>query len=681
MHLVVAALAVTTSAWMPPALYADPIAAEGQAALNPDAQIKPWGFGLDGMNQRVRAGDNFFDYANGEWLRRTTIPPDKAIYDQFAVLEDLSAQRTRAILEEAAKRPGSRIGDFYASFLDRRAADARGLAPIMPVLKQIDDAETPDAIAAAMGRLTRIGVSQPLDGSVDADDRDPDVAVYQLSQGGLGLSEREDYLSSDPHLVANRAAYGRYLAQLLRLAGEASPEARAAAVLAFETQIATAQKPLVDIQDVDANYNPTTTEEIGKAAPHFAWASLFHVLGAPNGRLIARQPEALTKSAEIVATADPRVVKDYLKLRTLDTFAPYLSQPFIDANFDFRGKVQQDLAENQPLWKRATDTISYAMGEEVGRIYVERYFPPEAKAKADALVRNILAQWDHHLQNLEWMSPETRKRARAKLAALVPEMGYPRKWRDYSTLVIRRDDLAGNVMRSNAFEYDRILSKLGRPIDKTEWYTQLPPMAVNGYANHKTSQVVFSAAILQAPFFDPNADPAVNYGAFGSVIAHEIGHQFDQQGARYDERGRLSDWWSAQDVKGFNALTGKLIEQYDRYEAVPGKFVNGKLTLAENIADLAGVTVAYDAYRASRMGEPPMIDGLTGDQRFFLGWAQIWRASQRTPMRLQRLMTDIHSPVEQRVSVVRNVDGWYRAFGVKPGDKLYLKPRDRVRIW
>ncbi|WP_231463045.1 M13 family metallopeptidase [Sphingomonas sp. URHD0057] len=678
---------VAALVWTPPVRSEhSPNGSSGQAAIPQVAggpEIGAWGFDLAGMDRSIRAGDDFFGYANGGWARHAAIPADQGVNDVFSRLEQLSAERTRAILEAVAREPGSKIGDFYASFLDRRIVDARGLTPIAPTLGLIDAATTPAELAGVMGRLARSGVTGPFEVWVEADDKNPDSAAFQLAQAGLGLPSRDDYLSNDAEIAAHRTAYRAYLIRLLSLAGASQTIPRADAVLAFETALAKAQAPLVDIQDVDSQYNPRTTDQLAKATPSFAWPALFDALGlASHSRLIARQPDAIARSAALIAATPVPVFRDYLRLRTLDTFAPYLAQPFVDAAFEFHGKALEGTSENQPLWKRASDTVALAMGDDIGRIYVERYFPSKAKAEADALVRNVLDAWDRHLQGLRWMSPKTRSRARAKLAALVMEIGYPRHWRDYSELAIQRNDLAGNVMRSNAFEYDRLLHKLGRPYDKTEWYTQLPAMGVNGYANHKTNQVVFSAGLLQPPFFDADADAGVNYGAIGSVIAHEIGHEFDQQGARYDERGRLSDWWTPTDVKRFKSLTATLVAQYNRYEPLPGKHIDGKVTLAENIADLAGVTIAYDAYKTSLHGSPaPVLDGFSGDQRFFLGWAQIWRCVYRRPVLLQRLMTDIHSPVQQRVATVRNVDAWYPAFGVGTGKRLYLPPAQRVRIW
>jgi putative endopeptidase len=367
-------------------------------------------------------------------------------------------------------------------------------------------------------------------------------------------------------------------------------------------------------------------------------------------------------------------------LQTIDTFAPYLSSPFVDARFAFRGTTLGGTPKNRELWKRGSTLVTNAMGEEIGKIYVERYFPAESKAKMDELVTNVLGAMDRRIQGLTWMAPETKTRARAKLAAFTPKIGYPEEWRDYGALEVRRSDLLGNVLRANAFEHQRQLNKLGRPLDRREW--GMYPMTINAYANFSWNEIVFPAAILQPPFFDPKADAALNYGGIGAVIGHEISHHFDDQGSKYDETGALKDWWTPGDVQRFTALTKKLVDQYNRYEALPGKFVNGELSLGENIGDLAGLSIAYDAYKASLGGkEAPVLGGLTGDQRFYLGWAQVWRQKMREPALVQQLLTGPHSPTRYRTQVVRNLDPWYDAFGAKPGDKLYLAPSERVRVW
>jgi putative endopeptidase len=644
-------------------------------------QLGSFGFDLAGIDRSVEPGDNFYNFANGTWARTTPIPADRSNYGMFTMLEDLSQKRTREIVEEAARQRGSKVGDLYASFMDRQAVNAAGFQPVVPILTRIGTTRSKADLAALMGDLSRMGVNAPFGNYVDSDDKDPDSAIFQLTQGGLGLPNRDYYLSTDPALMAKRNAYRAYLVQLFKLAGGPNADRRAAAVLALETQIAKAHWTPVESRDAEKTYNKLTPAQLTASAPAFAWTRYLDeigVAGRPN--FLVRQPSAIAGTAKVIAAAPLATVQDYLKLQTLDAFASYLAQPFVDAHFAFHGTALGGTPQNQEEWKRGVNLVTGAMGEEIGKTYVQRYFPPEAKAEMDVLVKNVLAAMDRRIQGLTWMAPETKTRARAKLAAFTPKIGYPEEWRDYSALEVKRGDLFGNVIRANEFEHQRQLNKLGKPVDRREW--GMYPMTINAYANFNWNEIVFPAAILQPPFFDPNADPAVNYGGIGAVIGHEISHHFDDQGSKYDETGRLSEWWTAGDVQRFKALTQQLVQQYNRYEPLPGKHVNGELTLGENIGDLAGVTIAYDAYKHSLNGrEAPVLEGMTGDQRFYLGWAQVWRRNYREPNLLNRLITDPHSPSEQRTAVVRNLDAWYPAFGVKPNDTLYLAPEQRVRIW
>jgi putative endopeptidase len=467
---------------------------------------------------------------------------------------------------------------------------------------------------------------------------------------------------------------------MLTLAGEPDAAARAKALLAFETAIAKVHWTRIDSRDATKTYNKMSLADLQKQAPGFDFASYFKGIGANVDSLIVAQPSAVRGIAALVAKAPIGVLKDQLLVRSLHAYSHFLPTNVEQQDFAFYGTVLSGTPELEPRWKRAVTFVTDAMGEEVGKVYVSRYFPPETKAAADELVRNVLAAMGRRIDNLNWMSPETKAKAHAKLAAFTPKIGYPDRWRDYSGLEIRRDDLLGNAMRANNFAHEYEVGKLGGPIRRWEW--GMTPMEINAYANFGMTEVVFPAAILQPPFFDPKADPAINYGGIGAVIGHEISHHFDDQGAKYNAEGRLSDWWTAQDVKSFEGLTGKLADQYDLYEPLPGLHVQGKLTLGENIADMAGLTVAYDAWKSSLDGKPaPVLDGFTGDQRFYLGWAQVWRIKYREANLRQRLLTDPHSPGMQRVAEVRNLDPWYGAFDVKPGDPLYLPPEQRVRIW
>lgn len=653
--------------------------AEAAVATSQRPEIGAFGFDLAGMDRSVDPGDNFYRFANGRWDDVTEIPADRSNYGMFTLLDDLSKSRTRAILEEAA--PGTRIGDFYASFLDEGAVNSAGLSPIRPTLAQIQGIGSREAWAAELGRLFREGVTGPINGYVAVDDRVPADMIVRLTQSGLGLPDRDYYLRDDASLVEKRNAYRDYLARLLTLAGEANVAQRAAAVLDLETRIANVHWTRVDSRDDEKTYNKRSLAQLESEAPGFDWSAFFREAGIADQRnVLVSQPSALAGSARIVAEAPLAVLKDYLLLRTIDNYAPYLSSDFVDANFAFRGTVLNGTPENEPRWKRAVTLVTAMIPDDLSRIYVERHFPPEAKAEADRLVQNVIRAMDRRLANLTWMAPETRARARAKLAAFTPKIGYPDHWRDYSSVDIDRDDLVGNIRAATEFEYRRQLAKLGQPVDRSEWF--MTPMEINAYAYPNWNEIVFPAAILQPPFFDPHADPAINYGGIGAVIGHEISHHFDDQGSKYDQTGSLAEWWTPQDRERFNALTGQLVAQYDLYEPLPGHRVQGQLTLGENIADLAGLTAAYDAYRLSLGGRAaPVIDGLTGDQRFYLGWAQVWRRKYREANLLQRLLTDPHSPSEQRVAVVRNLDPWYGAYDVAADDTLYLAPERRVRIW
>ena len=640
-----------------------------------------FGFDTAGMDKSIRPGDDFYAFANGRWAKSTPIPADRSNFGMFTVLDDLSTQRSHDILESAAKTPKSRIGDLYASFMDEAAADAAGISPLTPTLDAIKALDSKPAVAAKMGELLRIGLVAPFSVHVDQDDKDPDSYIVQMRQRGLGMPDRDYYLKTDAEIVKARTAYRDYLTRLLTLAGEPRAGERAARILAFETELATAQWTRVDSRDSTKTYNKWQGSDFAKQAPGFDWDAYFKAAGVDGaGAILVAQPTAFTGMARAIGAAPIEVLRDYLLAATINAEAPYLSKPFVDAEFAFNQTILSGTPENQSRWKRGVSLVKELIGEDLGQEYVKLYFTPETKAAADELVRNVIAAMGKRIDGLSWMSPETKVKARAKLAAFTPKIGYPSTWRDYSALQIRRGDLLGNVMRAQEFEWRRGLSKLGKPIDRAEWH--MTPMEINAYANFGLNEIVFPAAILQPPFFDPHADPAINYGGIGAVIGHEISHHFDDQGAKYDMYGKLSDWWTPEDVARFGELTGKIVKQYDAYEPLPGMHIQGALTQGENIADLAGLTVAYEAYQISLTGrKAPVIDGYDGDQRFYLGWAQVWRRNYREANLRQRLLTDPHSPSIQRTGVVRNLDPFYRAYEVKPGDAMYLAPADRIRIW
>ncbi|MCK8457177.1 M13 family metallopeptidase [Sphingomonas faeni] len=644
-------------------------------------QIGDFGFDMAGRDTSVTPGTDFFDYANGGWVKTTPIPADRSSYGMFHVLQDLSLERTRTILDGAAKTPGDKVGEFYTSFMDEAAVNAKGAGPVKPMLAALKATKDKTALVTEIAKLQRQGVGGLVGVGVQQDDKDPTTYVVGLGQSGIGLPDRDYYLKDDAKLATIRTAYQAYLARMLTLAGEPNAAARAAAVFNMEKGLATAHWTRIESRDADKTYNKWTAADFAAKAPGFPWTQYMTAMGV-TGRpfYLVAQPSALTGEAKVFADTPINVLQDYAMLKVLRAYAPYLSSDFDKTNFAFYGTTLSGTPEQQVRWKRGVSTVSGAMGEAIGQQYVAKYFPPASKAAADDLVKNVIAAMGERLKNLEWMAPETKTKALAKLAAFTPKIGYPDKWRDYSALQIQRGDLVGNVARANAFEYDRDLKKLGQPIDRAEWF--MTPMTINAYANPTMNEVVFPAAILQPPFFDPKADPAVNYGGIGAVIGHEISHHFDDQGRKYDLNGKLTDWWTPQDVARFKVFTDALVKQYDAYEPLPGQHIQGGLTLGENIADLAGLTVAYDAYHKSLGGKPaPIIDGTTGDQRFYYGWAGVWRTKFRDAALQQALLSDPHSPGHQRVLTVRNLDPWYAAFGAKPGEKSYLAPANRVRIW
>ncbi|MCD2325394.1 M13 family metallopeptidase [Sphingomonas sp. IC-56] len=671
----------------PPASVAEQTATVSQVAVGPVApadtprpQLGTYGFDTAGMDRSIAPGDDFYGHANGAWARSTTIPADKSNYGAFNVLADLSQARTREILEAAKADPSSQIGTTYATYLDTAAIDAKGLTPIQPWLNQIKAVNTKQGLTALYAQADRNGVRGLFGSYVGQDDKNPEVYALSVSQGGLGMPDRDYYLSKDAKLVETKAAYEKHLANVLTLAGELNAAARAKAIVAFETRIAQAHWTRIDSRDANKTYNKMTVAQLARTAPGFDFRGYFNGIGAPVDSVIVAQPTAVSGIARLVRTTPIAVLKDQLLVRSLDNFADVLPSAFDKEQFAFYGTVLSGTPEQEARWKRAVDFTTGAVSDEVSKAYVAKYFPPETKAAADALVKNVLAAMDRRIDQLDWMAPETKVKAHAKLAAFTPKIGYPDRWRDYSNLQIVAGDAFGNNVRANNWSHDENVGHLGKPLQRWEW--GMTPMEVNAYANFGMVEIVFPAAILQPPFFDPNADPAVNYGGIGAVIGHELSHHFDDQGAKYNAEGRLTDWWTPGDVAAFKKRTDALIAQYDQYEPLPGLNVKGALTLGENVADLAGLTVAYDAYKTSLNGQgAPVLEGTTGDQRFYLGWAQVWRRNYREANLRQRLLTDPHSPSEQRAWVVRNLDPWYAAFAPAPTARLFLTPEQRVRIW
>ncbi|MDH7974106.1 M13 family metallopeptidase [Sphingomonas sp. AR_OL41] len=659
-------------------------AAPAAAAAAPAAKGKPqfgtFGFDEAGMDRSVSPGDDFYAFANGTWSKNTPIPADKSNFGAFEVLQDLSDQRTRGLLEAAGKDPASKIGQAYTTYLDTATIESKGLAPIKPMLAWIESRNTPGEYAAVLALTARAGIGGPFGTGVTSDAKNPDAYTVGLRQSGLGMPDRDYYLSADPKLAAAKEAYQAHVAKMLSLAGEADSEARAAALVAFETGIAKASWTRIESRDADKTYNRMSLADLQKAAPGFDFATYFRANGLPGDSLIVGQPSAITGIAALIGSTPLRVLKDQLIVRALDAYADVLPKAFDAEQFHFYGTVLSGTPQQQERWKRAVQFTSGALTDDVSKVYVARYFPPATKAAADLLVKNIIAAMNVRIEKLDWMAPATKVKAHAKLAAFTPRIGYPSQWRDYATLRIVPGDALGNELRANKWAYDYNRAKLGKPVYRWEW--GMTPMTVNAQANPTLVAITFPAAILQPPFFDPNADPAVNYGGIGAVIGHEMSHHFDDQGSKFDLHGKLTQWWTDADVAKFKKLSGDLVAEYDKYEPLPGMHVKGALTLGENSADLAGLSAAYDAYHRSLGGRPaPVIGGMTGDQRFYLGWAQVWRRNYREANLRNRLLTDPHSPSEQRTWIVRNMAPWYAAFGAKPGQKLYLAPADRVRIW
>ncbi|AUH67674.1 MULTISPECIES: M13 family metallopeptidase [Gordonia] len=650
------------------------------------------GLDLEWVEPSVRAADDLFTHVNGKWLASHRIPDDRSIDGAFHVLRDNAEEDVRAIVEECAEgspepgTPAARIGDLYASFMDVDRVEELGVAPIADQLQEIAGVSDTSELAALMGRLQREGVGGLFGFYVDTDARRSDRYLVHITQSGLGLPD-ESYYREDNH-AAVREAYRAHIAAMLGLAGVADAQRQATAIFDLETAIASHHWDVVRRRDAEAAYNLRTLAEFGDLAAGFDLAGWLTGLDAGEtfAEVVIGQPSFIESSAGLLTSQPLDSWKSWLAWRLLRTVAPYLSSAFVDENFAFYGKTLTGAEVIRDRWKRGVGFVEQAAGFAVGELYVERHFPPEAKARMDELIANLVEAYRRNIGDLPWMTEATRARALAKLDKFTPKIGYPAKWIDYSTLEVDRTDLVGNSRRAAAFETARELRKIGRPVDRDEWF--MTPQTVNAYYNPGMNEIVFPAAILQPPFFDPNADDAANYGGIGAVIGHEIGHGFDDQGAKYDGDGNLVDWWTDDDRAEFGKRTSALAAQYGEFtpHGLDEKYkVNGEFTLGENIGDLGGLSIALVAYEIAQEksgATPPVIDGLTGRQRVFYSWAQIWRTKTRDEEAIRRLAIDPHSPPEFRCNgVVRNVDAFYEAFDVVPGDALYLPPADRVRIW
>jgi putative endopeptidase len=639
----------------------------------------------------VRAQDDFFTYLNGKWLKTTEIPSDKSSWGTFAKLRDDTQPQLRGLIEADASDPHKKagadtqkIGDLYASFMNEQKLESLGYKPLTGELQRIRALRDKKAVPGLIAHLSQIGVATPYAIRVAQDARASTKYAAYIGQGGLGMPDRDYYLKKDDKRLAETLAkYEQHVAKILALAGETNPEAQAKAIVAFETDLAQAQWTKVELRDPVKRYNKVAVAKLGELTPGYDWKAALAAAGIANKSdyVIVGQPSYLTGFNQILAKTDLATLQSYFKWQLLREYAPYLSKAFVDENFAFYGTTITGVTENRPRWKIGVSTVEGALGEALGRQYVEKYFPAERKVRMEELVKNLLAAYKESIDTLDWMGPETKKEAQAKLAKFTPKIAYPNKWRDYSKLTIRPDDLVGNVMRAAAFAHNRNINKLGKPVDREEW--GMTPQTINAYYSSTMNEIVFPAAILQPPFFDMRADDAVNYGAIGAVIGHEIGHGFDDKGSQSDGDGNLRDWWTDQDRAKFKAKTDMLVAQYNAFEPVPGYHVNGELTLGENIGDNSGLAIAYKAYKLSLHGKPaPVIDGLTGDQRFFMGFGQVWRMKMRDAQQIALVKTDPHSPGQFRANgTMRNQAAFYEAFGVKEGDKMYLAPKDRVTIW
>lgn len=651
------------------------------------AALGSYGIATENMDLSVKPGDNFFNYVNGTWLANTEIPADKSNYGSFTMLADLSNDRVKAIIEAASSQKApkgseeQKIGDFYAAYMDIEAINAAGLTPIKADLAKISAIKSHADAAALMGDPS-MALDAPIGGWVDVDVKDIENYIFYLTQSGLGMPNRDYYSDEGEKSDATRAAYVTLLTTLLTEAGADDAADRAAAIMALETKMAAVHWNPTKRRDRSLTYNKMSLEELKEYAPGFPWDVMLKASKlSDQDQFVVRENDAVQGLAKIFGETDIDVIKDYMTASYLNNMSAYLPASIDEASFEFYGKALRGTEVQRDRWKRAVGQIDSYMGEMVGKVYVAKHFPPDSKRQMDELVENLRGAFKEGIDNLEWMGEATKVEAQDKLAKFYPKIGYPTEWTDYSTLNVDRDNLIGTIKSANVWQWDDMIGQLGGPIDREEW--GMNPQTVNAYYRPSLNEIVFPAAILQAPFFDPGADPAVNYGGIGAVIGHEMGHGFDDQGRKTDGNGEQRDWWSESDGAAFKERSDKLVDQFAAFEPLPGEFVNGELTLGENIGDLTGITMAYNAYKTSLGGkDAPVIDGMSGDQRFFLAYGQIWQRKFREEALRTRIKTDPHSPGEYRANgIVRNFDAWYEAFDVQPGDALYLPPEKRVKIW
>jgi putative endopeptidase len=660
------------------------------AATTISSAVLDSGIDLNNVDPGIRPQDDFYRYVNGKWLQAMQIPADKSEVSAFSKLDDAEQEALHALVQGAARDAATsadlnrrKIGDLFGAFMNELGLQEQGLKPLHAEFARIDSLYDKSAIPALVAHFNALGVRTIYDARVGQDARDSTKYVVGIEQSGLGLPDRDYYLERDAKLAQIRRQYREHIRNMLTLAGAATATADASAILVLETRIAQAHWTKVENRDPVKTYNKIELTQLAHLMPGFDWPSYLNAAQL-EGRIdyvIVGQPSYLTALATICVETELSVWQAYFRWQLLAAFSPYLSQAFVDEHFAFYGTALNGIPVNRPRWKRGVALVNRCMGEGLGQLYVERHFPPQSKERMLLLVNNLLAAYRASIATLDWMGPQTKEEAQSKLAKLVSKIGYPNKWRDYTDLEIKAGDVVGNLIRAAAFDYQHAINKLGKPIDREEW--EMTPQTINAYYDPQKNEIVFPAAILQPPFFAASADDAVNYGSIGAVIGHEISHGFDDQGSQFDAHGNLRDWFSAEDHRRFAAKTAAIALQYSAYEPLPGYRINSALTLGEDIADNSGLAVAYRAYRLSLGANPaPVIDGLTGEQRFYMGWAQAWQAKVRENTAILRIKADPHSPPQFRIQgTVVNQPGFYAAFDVLPGDKMYLPPDERVVIW
>ena len=655
------------------------------AQTAPHARYGAFGLDLTSHDTAVKPGDDFWEYANGAWAAKTPIPADKTSVGYGNILSDEAEANVRKILDDMAANPaqygatGKQVGDFYASWMDTAGIEAKGTAPLKPYLARIDAVKNLDDLQTLFATT---GYAGPVGIGILPSLSDPTHYTAIAGQGGLGMA-RDNYLLEGEKYDGFRKAYRAYIEQMLTMAGIADASAKADRIFALETEMAKVQWSPEQSRDIAKLNDPEDVAGLEAKAPEFNWALMLKTAGVESSpKVLMANNTALTAEGKLLTATPLETWKDYMTFHFISDHAQFLPKAFDEASFAFYGKTLSGVPQQRDRWKRGVQLVNGALGEAVGKLYVAKYYPPPAEAQMSELIANLQAAYQERISGSTWMDDATRKAALVKLAAFEPRIGHPVTYIDYSSMKVDRDDLLGNAMRADEFEHQLELSRFPKPVDRTLW--EMTPQTVNAYYNPLANQITFPAAILQPPYFDPNADPAVNYGAIGAIIGHEMGHGFDDQGSQFGPHGKFENWWTDASKKAFTERTAALGKQYDAYEPIPGTHIKGQLTMGENIGDLGGIEAAYAAFQRyqAKHGKAPVIDGLTGDQRFFLSFAQAWQSKTREDAQRQHLLTDPHSPAKYRVDgVVRNVDAWYAAFDVKPGDKLYLPPDQRVHIW